>query len=337
MSILVLNAGSSSIKFSAVRRRRRRSATAAARPDRRPVHVAALHREGCRRRRRSARKSWGDGAKLGHEGAHRPTWPTSCAATGRAMQLLAVGHRVVHGGMEFTRPVQVTPAGDRRRSAKLTPLAPLHQPHNLEADRRSSPSCGPTCRRWPASTPRSTARSPRWRRPSRCRRRSPTRACGATASTACPTSTSPARCRRSTRAPRPAARSSRTSATAAACARWSAGRSVASTMGFTAVDGLPMGTRCGSLDPGVILYLMDELGMDARAIEKLIYQQSGLLGVSGLSSDMRDAADERRSARAARGRSVSSTASRASSARSRRRRRASMRWCSPPASASTRR
>jgi acetate kinase len=67
----------------------------------------------------------------------------------------------------------------------------------------------------------------------------------------------------------------------------SQGRSVASTMGFTAVDGLPMGTRCGSIDPGVILYLMDELAMDARAIEKLIYQQSGLLGVSGISSDMR--------------------------------------------------
>jgi acetate kinase len=48
-----------------------------------------------------------------------------------------------------------------------------------------------------------------------------------------------------------------------------------------------MGTRCGNLDPGVVLYLMDELGMDARAIEKLIYQQSGLLGVSGISSDMR--------------------------------------------------
>jgi acetate kinase len=66
-----------------------------------------------------------------------------------------------------------------------------------------------------------------------------------------------------------------------------AGRSIASTMGFTAVDGLPMGTRCGAIDPGVLLYLMDERGMDARAIEKLIYQQSGLLGVSGISSDMR--------------------------------------------------
>jgi acetate kinase len=58
-------------------------------------------------------------------------------------------------------------------------------------------------------------------------------------------------------------------------------------MGFTAVDGLPMGTRCGALDPGVLLYLMDHHGMDVRALEKLIYQQSGLLGVSGISSDMR--------------------------------------------------
>jgi acetate kinase len=65
------------------------------------------------------------------------------------------------------------------------------------------------------------------------------------------------------------------------------GRSVASTMGLTALDGLMMGTRCGSLDPGVILYLIDELGMDARALETLLYKESGLLGVSGISSDMR--------------------------------------------------
>jgi len=65
------------------------------------------------------------------------------------------------------------------------------------------------------------------------------------------------------------------------------GRSVASTMGFTAVDGLMMGTRTGALDPGVLLYLMDERGMGAREIETLIYSKSGLLGVSGISSDMR--------------------------------------------------
>ena len=58
-------------------------------------------------------------------------------------------------------------------------------------------------------------------------------------------------------------------------------------MGFTAVDGLMMGTRCGAVDPGVILYMMQRHGMDAAAIEDLIYKRSGLLGVSGISSDMR--------------------------------------------------
>jgi acetate kinase len=58
-------------------------------------------------------------------------------------------------------------------------------------------------------------------------------------------------------------------------------------MGFTAVDDLMMGTRCGALDPRVILYLLQEHGMDAAAVEDLIYRKSGLLGVSGISSDMR--------------------------------------------------
>jgi acetate kinase len=58
-------------------------------------------------------------------------------------------------------------------------------------------------------------------------------------------------------------------------------------MSFTGVDGLVMGSRCGNLDPGVLLFLMDQRGMDARAIEQLIYTQSGLLGVSGISGDMR--------------------------------------------------
>ena len=76
----------------------------------------------------------------------------------------------------------------------------------------------------------------------------------------------------------------------------SGGRSVASTMGFTAVDGLPMGTRCGDLDPGVVLYLIEELGMDVAAVQKLLYQESGLLGVSGISADMRtlEASDDPR-------------------------------------------
>jgi acetate kinase len=67
----------------------------------------------------------------------------------------------------------------------------------------------------------------------------------------------------------------------------SGGRSVATTMGFTALDGLLMGTRPGTLDPGVILHLLDAHGMDARAIERLLYHECGLLGVSGVSSDVR--------------------------------------------------
>jgi acetate kinase len=66
------------------------------------------------------------------------------------------------------------------------------------------------------------------------------------------------------------------------------GKSIESTMGFTAVDGLPMGTRTGALDPGVVLYLVQELGYDAARIEKLLYGESGLLGVSGISNDMQD-------------------------------------------------
>jgi acetate kinase len=72
------------------------------------------------------------------------------------------------------------------------------------------------------------------------------------------------------------------------------GRSVASTMGFSAVDGLPMGTRSGQLDPGVVLYLMDQERLSAGEISDLLYNRSGLLGLSGISNDMRslEASDE---------------------------------------------
>jgi acetate kinase len=78
------------------------------------------------------------------------------------------------------------------------------------------------------------------------------------------------------------------------------GKSIESTLGFSGLDGLPMGTRPGALDPGVMLYLLQALGMDAKAIEKLLYTESGLLGVSGISNDMRDllASDDPRAAEA---------------------------------------
>ena len=66
------------------------------------------------------------------------------------------------------------------------------------------------------------------------------------------------------------------------------GRSVATTMGFSSLDGLPMGTRCGAIDPGVLLLFLNHLHLDGRAIEAMLYEESGLLGVSGISSDMRE-------------------------------------------------
>lgn len=78
------------------------------------------------------------------------------------------------------------------------------------------------------------------------------------------------------------------------------GRSVASTMGFTALDGLPMGTRCGSIDPGVLLYWINNRGMAVEEVEELLYKRSGLLGLSGISNDMRvlQASDDPRAAQA---------------------------------------
>jgi acetate kinase len=78
------------------------------------------------------------------------------------------------------------------------------------------------------------------------------------------------------------------------------GQSVATTMSFTALDGLVMGTRCGAIDAGVLLYLMDRHGMDAGSLQQLLYEKSGLLGVSGISSDMREllASSESRAAEA---------------------------------------
>ena len=66
------------------------------------------------------------------------------------------------------------------------------------------------------------------------------------------------------------------------------GKSVESTMGFTALDGLPMGTRCGQVDPGVVLYLIEQKGMSAHEVQHLLYHDCGLKGLSGISNDMRE-------------------------------------------------
>ncbi len=238
-------------------------------------------------------RSWGEGVELGHPGAldHLVGFLRSWLTQHR---LVGVGHRVVHGGLEYAAPVRVD-APVLSALEKYIPLAPLHQPHNLAPIRallerlpqlpqvacfdtafhRGQPPVAQAFALPKSITDRGVIRYgfhglsyeyiagvlPQ---------HDPRAAAGKVVVLHLGNGSS-------------------------MCAI-AAGRSVASTMGFTAADGLPMGTRCGSLDPGVVLYLIDELGMDARAVEKLIYQQSGLLGVSGISSDMRtlEASDDPR-------------------------------------------
>lgn len=200
--------------------------------------------------------------------------------------VMAVGHRVVHGGGVYAAPVRVD-AGILETLAEFVPLAPLHQPHNLLpirviAERRPDlpqVACFDTAFHQTAS-PLAQA----FALPASITDRGVRRYGFHGLSYEYIASVLPQH--------DPRAASGKTVVLhlgngASMCAM-QGGRSVASTMGFTAVDGLPMGTRSGSLDPGVVLYCMQELGMDAGAIESLLYKESGLLGVSGISSDMRE-------------------------------------------------
>ncbi|MCC6467252.1 MAG: acetate/propionate family kinase [Alphaproteobacteria bacterium] len=283
--LLVLNAGSSSLKFSLYD-----DAPAGADP-------AVRHRgqiEGLLGQARfvvrdgagaeAARRDWPEGVALGHDGAMAFLLDWIRTDVGGA-GLKACGHRVVHGGREFTRPVLVDEAVLERLQA-LVPLAPLHQPHNLSpirAIRRALPglpqvACFDTAfhrtQPWEAETfalpAKLTAQgilrygfhglsyeyiaeALRGLDPVLGRGRVVVAHLGNGASM---------------------------------CAL-DDGRSVATTMGFTPIDGLPMGTRSGAIDPGVILYLLRQRGMSAEQVERLLMHESGLLGVSGVSSDMR--------------------------------------------------
>ena len=231
-----------------------------------------------------AEKAWGDGAKLGHDGALEHLF-SFLREELSAYRLVGVGHRVVHGGLEFTKPVRI----DRSVVAaleKYIPLAPLHQPHNLAPIRVLLERLPQLPQVACFDTAFHRTQSPvaqAYALPKTITDRGVIRYGFHGLSYEYIASVLPS-------VDAPAAKGKaivlHLGNGSSMCAIEN-GRSVASTMGFTAVDGLPMGTRCGNLDPGVVLYLIDELGMDARAIEKLIYQQSGLLGVSGISSDMR--------------------------------------------------
>ncbi len=280
-AIVVFNAGSSSLKFSVF-----------------PADLAEawLHGqvEGLHAAPRlSARGS--DGAEL-----IQHSWPVgqplsheeALAFLLRALEpflrghtLCAAGHRIVHGGVRFSEPVRLDEAALQALD-ELVPLAPLHQPHNLTPVRALQrvapglPQIGCFDTAFHASCPPLHQRF------------------------GLPREVHDAGVRRygfhglsyeyiAGRLPEvdAAAATGRTVVMhlgngASMCALRQ-GRSVATSMGFTALDGLMMGTRCGALDPGVLLWLMDERRLGAREIEHLLYSESGLLGVSGESSDMR--------------------------------------------------
>jgi acetate kinase len=202
------------------------------------------------------------------------------------LQFAAVGHRVVHGGPQYDRPVLV----DETVLAELTrlgPLAPLHQPNNLapiNALRARFPdlpqvACFDTAfHRGHSAVADHFAIPQRFyaegvRRygfhglsyeyvAGRLREIAPDVAKGRVIV-------------------------AHLGSGASMCALAN-GRSIESTMGFTALDGLPMGTRPGQLDPGVVLYLLNEKGMSANAVQSMLYSECGLKGLSGISNDVRD-------------------------------------------------
>ena len=198
----------------------------------------------------------------------------------------ALGHRVVHGGPNHAAPCRVTPALLKELDA-LSPLAPLHQPHNLAPIRAAM------------------ARAPNL----------PQVACFDTAFHrtipevsqvfALPRAMADRGIRRygfhglsydyiASVLPRVAPEIARGRVVVAHLGNGASlcalrdGRSVATTMGFSALDGLPMGTRCGQLDPAVVLHLLTAEGMSVGDVEALLYRKSGLLGLSGISSDVRE-------------------------------------------------
>lgn len=199
--------------------------------------------------------------------------------------LLAVGHRIAHGGEHHVQPV-IIDQPVLSELARLIPLAPLHQPHNLAAIRavaRDHPelpqvACFDTAfhRQRPAVNDRFALPYDLYEKGvrrygfhgisyeyivSHLERTAPDLSRGRVVVAHLGSGCSMCAIRR--------------------------GRSVETTMSFSALDGLPMGTRCGALDPGVLLYLMRQDRLGVEALEDLLYKRSGLIGISGVSNDMR--------------------------------------------------
>ena len=231
-------------------------------------------------------KEWPSGTQLGHHGAIEFlfTWGREGAAGEH--RIVAVGHRVVHGGVKFTAPVLVDALILAELEA-LVPLAPLHQPHNVAAIKavaKMAPvlpqvACFDTAFHRTQPNVAQAFALPRRYFEEGVRRYGFHGLSYEYIASVLPTMDRHAGDGRTVVA--------HLGNGSSMCAM-SDGRSIATTMSFTALDGLMMGTRCGAIDPGVLLYLIEHHGMTGDSLQRLLYEQSGLLGVSGISSDMRE-------------------------------------------------
>jgi acetate kinase len=281
-ALLVLNAGSSSLKFSVF---------LDADP---PQPVLRGRLEGLLTSPRFAAyagtnliadKEWPADLPLGHDGAIEFLFEWGRSGVLAGHRIVAVGHRVVHGGTRFAGPSLVDAATIAELEA-LIPLAPLHQPHNvgaIKAVARMAPALPQVACFDTAFHQTQPAVAQAFAVPRRYADEGVRRYGFHGLSYEYVASVLAAGDYR--------AASGRTVVAhlgngASMCAMRS-GQSVATTMGFTALDGLVMGTRCGAIDPGALLYLLDRHHMTAGALQRLLYEDSGLLGVSGISSDMR--------------------------------------------------
>lgn len=278
-AVLVLNAGSSSLKFSLY------GAAADALLCQGQIAAAAgavtLHASDVSGRTLMARQlENADDANC---------WPVllmaSIVATYPDMRLEAAAHRVVHGGARFIAPVRIN-AGVLRELHRLTPLAPLHQPHALAAIAtlmNSHPAlpqiaCFDTAFHHTLPLVESSFALPRALYDEGLRRYGFHGLSYEYIAGQLPGLLG-------ARAANGRIVIAHLGASASMCALRN-GRSVATTMGLTPLDGLPMATRCGAIDPGAVLYLLQEKGLSADRVADLLYHESGLHGVSGMSGDM---------------------------------------------------
>jgi acetate kinase len=281
--LLVLNAGSSSLKFRVYERAPAAHWHAAVHGQIEGIGTAA---------RFSA--SDGDGKALGRKdlssvrdarGALEALTEWLRARYARA-KVLGVGHRVVHGGPRYAEPIVVTGSVlDELRA--LTPLAPLHQPHNLapiETLLERMPgvpqvACFDTAFHRGHSAVVELVPLPKEIRDAGVQRYGFHGLSYEYIAQTLP-QVAPELARGRVIA-------AHLGSGASLCAMKD-GKSVDCTLGFTALDGLCMGTRPGAVDPGVILHLFQTFGLTPKAVETMLYKQSGLLGISGVSNDMRE-------------------------------------------------